>query len=109
MINLDQHWPFAVLALIAAGIAVSLVRKSKSRASHIQIDDLLLGEDGRISRAACVLLGSFLLTSWGMIFMWLNEKMTEGYFAAYLAAWVAPAVTKLIVGPVKQSPPNPPT
>lgn len=94
--------PILVLAVLVMSIMTSLVHKSRSWTSKVRIDDLLLGEDEKISRAACVLLGSFLLTSWGMVFMWLNEKMTEGYFAAYLAAWVAPAVTKLIKGPQPQ-------
>ena|SRR5271170_4761893 len=105
MNSLSFHAPILVLALTVLSIIFTLVRKSRSHVSRVQIDDLLLGEDGKISRAACVLLGSFLLTSWGMVFMWLNEKMTEGYFAAYLAAWVAPAVTKLIKGPIPPSTP----
>jgi len=39
-----------------------------------------------------------------MVYLTINEKLSEGYFTAYIAAWVAPAVVKLIKGP---SPPGP--
>lgn len=74
-----------------------LLRRNKLISSAIDLDDLLLGDDGKLSKAAAVMLGAFLLTSWGMLYMWLNKTMTEGFFMAYLGAWVAPTVTKLIV------------
>lgn len=84
------------LAFIIAIITWSLLRRSKLVSSAIDLDDLLLGEDGKLSKAAAVMLGAFLLTSWGMLYMWLNKSMTEGYFMAYLGAWVAPTISKLI-------------
>lgn len=92
-----KHLPVALLLVIVLVIVFSIVRLSHSHLSKINIDDLLLGEDGTMSRSACILLGSFGVTTWGMVFMWLNEKMTEGYFLAYCAVWATPAVTKLIV------------
>lgn len=92
-----KHVPILVLCAIIIAAAVSLIVLSRSQKSKINLVDLLLGEDGTMSRSAVVLLASFGVTTWGMVYMWLNEHMTEGYFTAYLAAWVAPAVTKLIV------------
>lgn len=88
--------------IVLLGLAVllilwSLLRKSKLITSKIDLDDLLLGDDGKLSKAAAVMMGAFLLTSWGMAYMWLAKMMTEGYFGAYLLAWVSPTVTKLIV------------
>lgn len=96
-VSLARHLPVIVLAIAAIAGFITLVVLSRSVRSKINMTDLLLGDDGKMSRSAFVLLASFGVTTWGMVYMWLNEKMTEGYFAAYLAAWVAPAVTKLIV------------
>lgn len=65
----------------------------------------LLMEHGRLSRIACVFLGSFLTTSWIMVRLTLDGKMTEGYLAGYGALWVAPIVAK-ILGPSTENKPN---
>jgi hypothetical protein len=97
-IDVGKHWPFVVLIGIVAAVVTILIRKSRDRHSKINLEDLLLDEYGKLSPSRCVLIGSFVLTSWGMMFMWLNSKMTEGYFGAYLAAWVIPAVSVVMKG-----------
>lgn len=92
-----KHVPILILSAAALLCLTILLVLSRNKRSKINMADLFLGEDGTMSRSAFVLLASYGVTSWGMVYMWLNDKMTEGYFSAYLAAWVAPAVTKLIV------------
>lgn len=91
-----------VMALILGAVVVwlcwGLWQRSKSHTSKINIDDLFLGDDGKMSKAATVMLGSFALTTWVIVYLAITGRLNEGYFAAYLAAWVAPAVAKLIKG-----------
>lgn len=89
--------PVLVLAIVLLVAVHVLIRLSKNHRSRIVLEDLLLGEDGTMSRSAFVLMASFVVTTWGMVFMWLNDKMTEGYFTAYLGVWATPAVVKLVV------------
>jgi hypothetical protein len=93
-----------VLAVIALLVVVSLNRRNRNPESKICLDDLLVGEDGKASRAAFVMGGSFLLTSWVIIYQTINGTLTDLTFGAYLTAWVIPAVTKLIKGPVPPPP-----
>lgn len=86
------------LALIILLIAWLLIRRHRTATSPLNFDDLLIGDDGKISKAATVMFGSFAFTTWLMGYLAFSGKMDATYFAAYLAAWVAPAVTKLIVG-----------
>jgi len=102
--SFGRHGMIFVLALAVLLILWALERKNQSKDSPISFDDLLLGDDGKMSKAACVMFGSFALTTWTIVYLTINDKLTEGYFGAYLAAWVLPAVTKLIKGP---SPPGP--
>ncbi len=96
--------PYFKLAMMAALLCVLLFivrvmfKRDKDPDSKINLDDLLLGDDGRLSKAAVVLLGSFLLTTWVIIHLTLTDKLTEAYLGAYMAAWVIPTVTKLIKG-----------
>lgn len=101
-----DHVMLAILAVVALCILWSLHRRSISRSSRISLDDLLIGDDGKLSKAAAVMNGSFLVTSWVVVFQTVNKTLSDITFAAYVGAWVVPAVTKLIKGP---SPPIPGT
>ena len=89
----------AALLMVLFYIVRSLVVRDRSNASKINLDDLLIGDDGKVSKGAAVMLGSFAVTSWMMVFLTLNDKVTEGYFASYLGVWVIPVVAKIIKGP----------
>lgn len=95
--NFLKSIPVLILAVVLLIAVHVLIRLSKNHRSRIVLEDLLLGEDGTMSRSAFVLMASFVVTTWGMVFMWLNDKMTEGYFTAYLGVWATPAVVKLVV------------
>lgn len=86
------------LILIITAIIYVLMKRDRSTTSAINLEDLLLGDDGKLSKAAAVMMGAFAMTTWLMIYLALNSKMTEGYLAIYVGAWIAPAVTRLIVG-----------
>jgi len=88
----------ALVLILFVLIAFRQLRKQHQLArSRINFDDLLLGEDGKLSKAAAVMMGSFAMTTWLMVYLAMNEKMTEGYFTAYLGAWVLPTVAKLVM------------
>lgn len=91
-----------ILAAIVIWLLITLIRRDKSSSSKINLEDLLIGDDGKMSKAAAVMLGAFAMTTWLMVYLTLNAKMTEGYLAIYVGAWIAPTVTRLIInGPVK--------
>lgn len=85
-----------VLAVLVVLLAVALINRHRNASSPLNLEDLLLGDDGRLSKAAAVLLGSFAMTTWVIVYLTVNDKLTEGYFIAYLGVWVAPTVTRLI-------------
>ena len=93
-----------VLALAVLMIMWALERRNKSAASRISLDDLLIGDDGKMSKASAVMFGSFALTTWVVVYLTINDKLTEFIFGAYVAAWVAPAVTNILKGPQVQQP-----
>lgn len=98
-----RHLMFAILAIAVLLILWTLERRSKSNESKFHFDDLLLDENGKTSKAACVMFGSFGVTTWCIVYLAANDKLTEGYFGAYLTAWVAPIVANIIKG--RQEPP----
>lgn len=94
----------AALILVIIAIIFVLIKRDRSTTSLINLEDLLIGDDGKLSKAAAVMMGAFAMTTWLMVYLALNSKMTEGYLAIYVGAWIAPTVTRLIVAkpePVK--------
>jgi len=87
------NFMYLLLGVGAVWVMLSLFRRSRARDSKIHLDDLLLGEDGKISRSAVVMMGSFMFSTWMMTYLLATGKMTEGYLGLFLASWVAPALT----------------
>jgi hypothetical protein len=92
-----RHVMYAILACVTLLIMWTLERRNKNAASTFSFDDLLT-DNGKTSKPAAVMFGAFALSVWLMVFLAVNDKMTEGYFGAFLAAWVAPSVAKIIKG-----------
>jgi hypothetical protein len=97
-LNIGAHeWVLAcILLLVVLLILRALYHRSKDRHSKFYLDDLLIGDDDRASKPAIVMFGSFVLTSWVVVFQTLNKTLTDLTFAAYVSAWVVPAVARIL-------------
>ena len=94
---MSDYYMLLALLLAIAIVALSIARANRSPTNPISLVDLLLGADGRLSKAACVMFGAFLLTSWVIVLQTSRGTLSDLTFGAYLGAWVAPTVTALIV------------
>ena len=88
------------LALLL-GIIWSIYRVHRSPEISFNLLDLLL-ENGRVSRIACMALGSWAMHTWVMCDLQMAGKMTEGYLATYGTIWVAPILLKLFTPKEKE-------
>ena len=87
----------ASLLIIALVIAWSVYRAHKRKDGEFNdfnILDLLM-EGGRVGRLACAFMATLVVTSWIMVRLTLDGKMTEGFMIGYAGAWVAPIIAKL--------------
>lgn len=83
---------YTLLAVIVAGVAVSFYRYQKNPTFNIL--DLLM-ENGRVSRLAAAFMMTLVVTSWVMIKLTVDGKMTEGYLMAFGGMWIAPIISKM--------------
>lgn len=91
-----EPWQIAlIVALLVALIIMISLRRMHNDASTFDLRDLLV-ENGRVSKAAAVMMGSFAATTWAFIYLTLAGKLTEGIFGLYAATWIAPVVSRLI-------------
>lgn len=91
-----------LMVLVLFGIIAIIVflfwYAQRDNANPINVADLVV-EDGKLSKVAVMMFGSFLATTWVLIHLELNARLDVGLFGAYLAAWVAPIVTRILKGP----------
>ena len=85
---------YAVLAIAAALILISFYRMQADPDVKFDILDLIM-ENGRVSRIAFAFMLTLLVTSWIIVKLTVDGKMTEGYLIAYGGLWVAPILTKM--------------
>lgn len=91
------------LGAVLAIILLSFWRAQRDQTSSFDLFDLLL-ENGRVSRIAVAFLLVLLVTTWIIIDLQLKGQLTEGLFAIYTGAWVAPLVAKVVFN--RQDPPT---
>lgn len=105
---MSHKWFVIALLTVAVALITILVRRMHNLRSNINLDDLLIDPaTNRISKAAVVLMASFVLASWVIIYLTLTGKFDDTAFAAYLAAFATPAVVKIITD--SRAPLIPPT
>lgn len=85
------------LALVAGLIAISLYRTNRDNPDFNLID--LLMENGRVSKVSCLVMGSFGVHTWIMLYLTVHDKMSEGYLTIYGATWAAPLIVRLFNPP----------
>lgn len=97
----------------AAGIILILVvllvlyqAHKNTKLPAFNVFDMLM-ENGKVSKLAFVFIGSWIATTYVFVGAYLSGKMTETWYAAYGAMWVAPIIMKLFSGPPQpKEPPN---
>lgn len=82
------------LLIITLLIAWSFYRSHVNKANTFDLFDLLM-ENGRLSRIACAFMATLVVTSWMVVRLTLDGKLTEGYFIGYGGMWVAPILARL--------------
>lgn len=92
----------ALLIVLALLLVWSFWRAHRDPAVRLDLFDLVMS-DGRLSRLAVAFMLTLGVTSWVVIRLALDSKLTEGYFTAYGAMWVAPIVAKLFSTPASSS------
>ena len=84
----------AALLLLVIALAWSFYRAQKDHTSTFNLFDLLM-ENGKLSKVSVAFMITLCVTSWAMLRMVIDGKLTDGIFMGYGAMWVAPLVAKL--------------
>ena len=87
----------AVLAAVALLVAVSFWRAHRDALAQFNAFDLIM-ENGRASKIAVAFMLVLGVSTWVIVLLAIRDKLTEGMFGLWLAAWTGPLVAKVIFG-----------
>lgn len=78
----------AIIAVIAVLIIYNIQRDTNN---SVDIKDLIC-QDGRISEAKFMRFTAFVVSTWGFVYLIVDQRFSEWYFAGYMAAWAGNAL-----------------
>jgi hypothetical protein len=93
--------------VIAYNIVRWLYKLNKDKNNTIYFVDLIT-VNGRLNERKVCRFGAWLISTWGFMFLILNNQLSEWYFVGYMGAWVANAlIGKAIKDPNGEEFPTP--
>ena len=106
----------------ASGMVISLIvivvlslafiwNIQRDRENQVDIKDLICS-DGRINEAKFMRFTAFVVSTWGFVYLIVDQRFSEWYFAGYMAAWAGNALLNkwltIKQGTTNPTPPPPP-
>ena len=93
--------------VIAYSIIHWLYKLNKDKNNTIYFVDLIT-VNGRLNERKVCRFGAWLISTWGFMFLILNNQLSEWYFVGYMGAWVVNAlIGKAIKDPNGEEFPTP--
>lgn len=90
-LNKAQFGLSTILALAVISLLILLYVWHKDSKSNIDLKDLIC-KDGRLDEKKFVRFGAWIVSTWGFVYLIVEERFSEWYFMGYMAAWVGNAI-----------------
>ncbi len=80
-----------LLTCILIFLLILLYIWHKDSKSKIDLTDLICSDE-KIDEKKFTRLGAWIVSTWGFVYLILDNKFTEWYFTGYIAVWVGNAI-----------------
>jgi hypothetical protein len=78
--------------IILVCLAVTFIWNiQRDRENKVDVKDLICS-DGRINEAKFMRFTAFVVSTWGFVYLIVDQRFSEWYFAGYMAAWAGNAL-----------------
>lgn len=91
-----------VLVLVSFCVMFVLWRWQRDKRNRIELGDLIC-VDGRIDEKKFTRFGAWVVSTWGFVYLILDDKFTEWFFVGYMAAWVGNALIDKFLNKPKEA------
>ncbi len=90
-INKAQVGLSTVLIIVVVLLVGILYAWHKDSESKIDLKDLIC-KDGHLDEKKFLRFGAWIVSTWGFVYLIVEERFSEWYFMGYMAAWVGNAI-----------------
>lgn len=80
-----------VLAMVTAFLLFVIWLWHKDSHNRIDVKDLIC-TDGHLDEKKFVRFGAWIVSTWGFVYLIVDERFSEWYFMGYMTAWVGNAL-----------------
>jgi hypothetical protein len=81
----------ALLAIVVLFLIALLLIWHRDSRNTVDLKDLIC-VDNKLDEKKFTRLGAWIVSTWGFVYLILDSKFTEWYFAGYMAIWVGNAI-----------------
>ena len=81
----------AVLMIVVGFLITLLYVWHRDSESRIDLKDLIC-KDGHLDEKKFTRLGAWIVSTWGFVYMIIDDQFTEWYFIGYMGVWTGNAI-----------------
>lgn len=109
IMNMEPHQTMnLVIAIVVVMAALIIWNFQRDKNNQVDIKDLIC-VDGKINSNKFMRFTAFVVSTWGFIYLIVDQRFSEWYFAGYMATWTGSALlSKWIDNKGNTNPPPPP-
>lgn len=85
-----------MLVIVTGVLVIAICRANRNTENSFEIIDVLM-ENGKASKWAVILFGSWVVHSWVLVSWVMNGAATLADLTVYGTTWVAPLVAKMFI------------
>lgn len=86
-----SHGMNVILAIVIVVAALIIWNFQRDRNNQVDIKDLIC-TDGRLNSNKFMRFTAFIVSTWGFIYLIVDQRFSEWYFAGYMATWTGSAL-----------------
>lgn len=90
-INKIQFALSSVLAMVIIFLVLLLYIWHRNSDTNIDLKDLICSR-GKLDEKKFVRFGAWIVSTWGFVYLIIEERFSEWYFMGYMTAWVGNAI-----------------
>ncbi len=86
-----SHGMNVILAVVAVVALLVFWNVQRDKSNQIDLKDLVC-TNGKINEAKFMRFTTFVVSTWGFVYLIVDQRFSEWYFAGYMAAWAGNAL-----------------
>jgi len=90
-INKTQFTMSTILIIVVVFLILLLWVWHRNSENSLDLKDLICS-DGKLDEKKFVRFGAWIVSTWGFVYLIVEERFSEWYFVGYMATWVGNAI-----------------